>query len=241
MLGTGIVTEQGSEEEGRRGWEYNPAAFDEAGELRAEFVTVGDLTAANCGSCHGVVHNAETPLTLDELTTADWNTLTTGQIMSPQRLNAGGLNLADKGVARPLVDIHMERVVEWCHYSLNNPVYYQETSGEKPEHLTFDRGAVDLGEYIYRPLHQFARGRAPRARWLLASTRPSAAASRATASTPRTTGCPRSVTPRRWPARPARAPSLCPGAGVHRLDGADRGQPGPSAVWRATRWGEYAD
>lgn len=161
LLGTGIVTEKGSGGEGeKRGWEYNPAAFDEAGKLRAEFVTVGDPTAANCGSCHGVVHNAETPLTLDELTTADWNTLTTGQIMSPQRLNAGGLNLADKASLGRSWDIHMERVVECtdCHYSLNNPVYYQETSGEKPEHLTFDPRRVDLGEYIYRPLHQFAKG-----------------------------------------------------------------------------------
>lgn len=159
LVGTGMV-EQGSGEEGDQEWIYNPAAFDETGELRAEYVTVGDPTAANCGSCHGVVHNAETPLTLDELTTADWNTLTTGQIMSPQRLNAGGLNLADKASLGRSWDIHMERVVECtdCHYSLNNPVYYQEKSGEKPEHLTFDPRRIDLGEYIYRPLHQFAKG-----------------------------------------------------------------------------------
>ncbi|MBP6786535.1 MAG: cytochrome b/b6 domain-containing protein [Candidatus Promineofilum sp.] len=160
LLGTGIV-EQGSGAAGQpEQWAYKAAAFDEAGQLRAEFVTVGDPTAANCGSCHGVVHNEETPLTLAELTTADWETLTTGQIMSPQRLNAGGLNLADKATLGRSWDIHMERVVECtdCHYSLNNPVYYQETSSERPEHLTFDPRRVDLGEYIYRPLHQFAKG-----------------------------------------------------------------------------------
>ena len=160
LLGTGIV-EQGSggaEEQGS--WTYNPDAFDELGNLRPEFITVSDPTAANCGSCHGVVHNEETPLTLNELTTADWNTLTTGQIMSPQRLNASGLNLKDKSTLGRSWDIHMERVLECtdCHYSLNNPVYYRETSGQQPEHLTFDPRRIDLGEYIYRPLHQFAKG-----------------------------------------------------------------------------------
>jgi len=154
LLGTGIVEEQGG------AWRYNPEAFDEAGNLRPEFVTVSDPTAANCGSCHGVVHNEETPLTLDALTIADWNTLTTGQIMSPQRLNAGGLNLQDKSTLGRSWDIHMERVLECtdCHYSLNNPVYYRETGGNAPEHLTFDPRRMDLGEYIYRPLHQFAKG-----------------------------------------------------------------------------------
>ncbi len=154
LLGTGIVEEQGD------AWRYNPEAFDAAGDLRPEFVTVSDPTAANCGSCHGVVHNDETPLTLDALTMADWNTLTTGQIMSPQRLNASGLNLQDKSALGRSWDIHMERVLECtdCHYSLNNPIYYRETGGNAPEHLTFDPRRMDLGEYIYRPLHQFAKG-----------------------------------------------------------------------------------
>jgi len=161
LLGTGIVEERGSEGTGEPGrWVYNPDAFDTAGNLLAEFVTVSDPTAANCGSCHGVVHNEETPLTLDDLTMGDWNTLTTGQIMSPQRLNASGLNLQDKNTLGRSWDIHMERVLECtdCHYSLNNPVYYRETSGEQPEHLTFDPRRMDLGEYVYRPLHQFAKG-----------------------------------------------------------------------------------
>ena len=160
LFGTGIV-EPGNGGAGEPGsFQYNPEAFDAVGNLLPEYITVSDPTAANCGSCHGVVHNEETPLTLDDLTAADWNTLTTGQVMSPQRLNASGLNLADKATLGRSWDIHMERVLECtdCHYSLNNPVYYRETSGEKPEHLTFDPRRVDLGEYIYRPLHQFAKG-----------------------------------------------------------------------------------
>ena len=45
-----------------------------------------------------------------------------------------------------------------CHYSLNNPIYYQETDATRPDHLTFDPRRIDLGEYLYRPLHQFAKG-----------------------------------------------------------------------------------
>ena len=159
---TGIVAEaQGSGGAGEQGrWVYNPAAFDAAGNLRPEFVTVSDPTAANCGSCHGVVHTAAEPLTLDAPGFGDWTTLTTGQIMSPQRINQSGLNLAGKSALSRSWDIHLERVVDCtdCHYSLNNPVYYQATSGEAPEHLTFDPRRLDLGEYIYRPLHQFAKG-----------------------------------------------------------------------------------
>jgi thiosulfate reductase cytochrome b subunit len=45
-----------------------------------------------------------------------------------------------------------------CHYSLNNPVYYQELTESRPDHLEFDPRRIDLGEYLYRPLHEFAKG-----------------------------------------------------------------------------------
>ena len=45
-----------------------------------------------------------------------------------------------------------------CHYSLNNPLYYQEAETTKPDHLTFDPRRVEIGEYLVQPLHQFARG-----------------------------------------------------------------------------------
>ncbi|MGD2078510.1 MAG: cytochrome b/b6 domain-containing protein, partial [Chloroflexota bacterium] len=45
-----------------------------------------------------------------------------------------------------------------CHYSLNNPVYFQESGDSQPEHLLFDPRRIDHGEYLYRPLHQFAKG-----------------------------------------------------------------------------------
>ncbi len=162
LVGSGVVESQGRAAAGESGgWTYNPGAFDELGNLKPEYVLVQDPTVSNCGGCHGVTHNDQgTPLNFDALGLSEWTTLTTGQVMSPQRISASGLNIAGKTTLGRSWDVHMERVLDCtdCHYSLNNPVYYQETSGDQPAHLQFDPRRIDLGEYIYRPLHQFAQG-----------------------------------------------------------------------------------
>ncbi|MBI5668904.1 MAG: cytochrome b/b6 domain-containing protein [Chloroflexi bacterium] len=157
LLGTGIVEQTGN------GWIYNAAAFDETGALKRDYVTVQDPTSAACGQCHGVVHtDAQTPLTFDAtgLDIGQYKTLTTGQVMSPQRLSSSGLNLADKNALSRSWDVHAERVLNCtnCHYSLNNPVYFTESSEDRPDHLVFDPRRMDFGEYLKRPLHQFAKG-----------------------------------------------------------------------------------
>jgi thiosulfate reductase cytochrome b subunit len=142
------------------GWAWNPAAFSADGHLLPELVTVQDPTNGNCGQCHGVVHSdPSTPLTLDGYVAGDSTSVTTGQIFSPQPLSQSGLNLADKNSLTRSWDVHAERVVQCtnCHYSLNNPVYYTE-AGDKPAHLEFDPRRLDFGEYLYRPLHDFASG-----------------------------------------------------------------------------------
>ena len=155
LLGRGLVEESG------QGWQWNEAAFDEAGHLLPEFVTVQDPTISNCGQCHGVTHSdLNTPLTLDAYAGGDYSTMTTGQVMSGQRIADSGLNIADKAALSRPWDIHMERVFSCtnCHYSLNNPIYFQEAAAERPDHLDFDPRRMDLGDYIYRPLHEFAKG-----------------------------------------------------------------------------------
>lgn len=155
LLGTGII----SQEDGN--WNWNADAFDSDGYLTVEFVTIQDPTNENCGQCHGVVHmDLSTPLTLDQASLAEWTTGTTGQVISPQRLSDSGLNLSGKESLSRSWDIHTERVVACtdCHYSLNNPVYYQDLSESKPGHLIFDPRRIDIGEYLQRPLHQFAKG-----------------------------------------------------------------------------------
>ncbi len=155
LAGSGLV-------EGENGaYTWNKDAFDEDGNLLLEHVTVQDPTNENCGACHGLVHtDVQTPLELDGCTPEQWSTITTGQINSPQRISNSGLNISDKGDLSRSFDVHAERVVQCtdCHYSLNNPIYYQESDETRPEHLTFDPRRIDIGEYLYRPLHQFAKG-----------------------------------------------------------------------------------
>lgn len=140
-------------------WVWNAAAFDEAGLLLSEYVQVGDPLTQNCGACHGVVHtDAQDPLALSDYTLSDWSSMTTGQVMSPQYLSNSALNMQDKTELTYPWDVHTQRVVDCvnCHYALNNPVYYMEQ--DPPEHLVFDPRRMDFGDYLYRPLHEFAKG-----------------------------------------------------------------------------------
>jgi thiosulfate reductase cytochrome b subunit len=155
LLGSGIVNQQGSE------YQWNADAFDADGDLSKEFVAIQDPTNDNCGQCHGLVHDdLEDPIITTGCLPDRWMTVTSGQIISPQRLSDSGLNLADKEDLTRTWDIHAERLLLCtdCHYSLNNPVYYQETDETSPEHLLFDPRRLEIGEYLYQPLHQFARG-----------------------------------------------------------------------------------
>jgi thiosulfate reductase cytochrome b subunit len=142
-------------------WQWNEAAFDAEGNLTMDNVPVQDPTSENCSLCHGLVHvDSLTPLSLGECEPSQWTTITTGQIFSPQRLADSGINFMDKHDLSRAWDVHAERVLECtdCHYSLNNPVYFQESAATRPDHLIFDPRRIDLGEYLYRPLHEFAKG-----------------------------------------------------------------------------------
>ncbi|MFN2159103.1 MAG: cytochrome b/b6 domain-containing protein [Anaerolineales bacterium] len=155
LSGSGIVEKNGDQ------WEWNKEAFTDSGEVKSDYIRIQEPSNENCGLCHGLVHvDAQTPLVMYACTPEQWSTITTGQIFSPQRISTSGLNIADKEKLNRSWDIHAERVLRCtdCHYSLNNPVYYQESGEKKPESLLFDPRRIDLGEYLYRPLHQFAKG-----------------------------------------------------------------------------------
>jgi thiosulfate reductase cytochrome b subunit len=155
LLGSGIV------EENQGGYSWNAAAFEEDGKLLQEFVTIQDPTNANCGQCHGLVHAGSEPLVATGCAAPeDWRTFTTGQIISGQRLDDSGMNLQNKDSLSRTWDVHAERQVDCtdCHYALNNPVYYQESAETRPDYLTFDPRRLEMGEYLYQPIHQFARG-----------------------------------------------------------------------------------
>jgi thiosulfate reductase cytochrome b subunit len=155
LAGSGLVAA------GADGWQWNAGAFDADGNVPEGVLAIQDPTNQNCGSCHGLVHiDARTPLVTQGCSPAQWTTITTGQINSPQKISESGLNLTGKTDLSRSWDVHAERVLGCtdCHYSLNNPIYYQESAATRPDHLLFDPRRIDIGEYLYRPLHQFAKG-----------------------------------------------------------------------------------
>ena len=87
-------------------------------------------------------------------------TATTGQVISSQKISESGVNLENKDSLSRSWDVHAERQVVCveCHYSLNNPIYYQESAATKPGYLLFDPRRLDFGEYLKSPNHDFARG-----------------------------------------------------------------------------------
>jgi len=140
---------------------WSPGAFDDDGNLRSEYVKIQDPQNENCGLCHGLVHDdLSGPLTVVGCSPQRFRTVTTGQIISSQRLSDTGMNLANKDELSRTWDIHAERLLDCtdCHFSLNDPVYFREDESTQPEHLSFDPRRLELGEYLYQPLHQFARG-----------------------------------------------------------------------------------
>ncbi|MER2598672.1 MAG: cytochrome b/b6 domain-containing protein [Caldilineales bacterium] len=154
MLGSGIVEQNGN------AWQWNEDAFSADGRLKQQFVRIQDPTNENCGLCHGTIHTDKEPLVLDACDTDQLQTATTGQVISAQKINASGLNLAGKSELSYAWDIHAERGLKCtdCHYALNNPVHDQETSGKQISHLIYDPRRLELGEYIERPDHNLARG-----------------------------------------------------------------------------------
>jgi hypothetical protein len=157
LNGTGIVLR--SEQDGGLNW--NLEAFDENGELKADFVKIQDPTNANCAACHGEVHPESTePLII---TVGDLNypqTATTGQVIAAQKISDSGVNLSGKDALTRSWDIHAERQLQCtdCHYALNNPARALDAASSNPEHLVYDPRTLDIGEYLQRPDHNFARG-----------------------------------------------------------------------------------
>jgi len=142
-------------------YSWNPDAFNENDEIDPAVLQIQDPTNLNCGLCHGLVHDdVEDPLITLGCSPERWSTITTGQIVSPQKMADSGMNLAGKETLDRAWDVHAERLLNCvdCHYSINNPLFYQESEATKPDYLLFDPRRVEIGEYLEKPLHQFARG-----------------------------------------------------------------------------------
>jgi thiosulfate reductase cytochrome b subunit len=156
LLGLGVVDYDGS----TGTWTWNPTAFNEIGEVKSDILRIQDPTNANCAACHGEVHAGTDPLTYTACDLDYPQTATTGQVVSPQRISTSGINLSSKKDINRSWDIHAERQLECtdCHYALNNPAHAYEAFGKNPEHLVYDPRTLEIGEYLERPDHNFARG-----------------------------------------------------------------------------------
>lgn len=154
LEGRGLVTREGER------WVYNAAAFDEEGAVLPAFLQIQAPTDENCGLCHGLTHTSKAPLIAPVGDwTAAWETATTGQVFAGEKINESGMNIADKDALSRPWDVHLERLIQCtdCHYALNNPIYLQKE--DKPEYVLFDPRRPDFSEYLYRPSHDFARGK----------------------------------------------------------------------------------
>jgi thiosulfate reductase cytochrome b subunit len=154
LLNLNIVNKSGD------GWAWNTEAFDENGELKSDFIKLQDPTNTNCAACHGEVHAGENALTYAACDLDYPQTATTGQVVSSQKISDSGVNLGGKDEINRSWDIHAERQLECidCHYALNNPAYADEAQKAEPEHILYDPRTLDIGEYLQRPDHNFARG-----------------------------------------------------------------------------------
>ena len=150
------------QEEGR--WSWNPFMFQADGSLLDGLLAIRKPRNENCAQCHGqVATGLEEPLTVTPELARRSMTDRSGQLISPQKLDNTGLNVAGKETLTHALDVHAERVLGCvnCHYSLNNPVYYEEAAASRPPHLEFDPRRLTSADYLTRPLHQFAKGHSP--------------------------------------------------------------------------------
>jgi len=157
LLGSGIVLPKTDGD----GMVYNPDAFDDQGNLRDGVLPLQSPSSDNCGQCHGKVQtDITTALTYADFDESNWATLRTGQIFSGQRISDSALNIKGKSTLERSWDVHAERNLKCtnCHYSINNPAYYEPPKELMPEYLTFEPRRPDISDYLGRPSHQFARG-----------------------------------------------------------------------------------
>ncbi len=143
-------------------WQWNPEMFQADGSLNQGVLSIRKPRDENCAQCHGQVDDQlETPLTVAADLSSRYMTDRTGQIFSPQKISHSGLNIAGKDTLNHAFDVHSDRVVGCvdCHYSLNNPVYFQQRKESRPVHLEFDPRRLTIADYLKRPMHQFAKGK----------------------------------------------------------------------------------
>ena len=114
LLGTGLIAALPD------GYQWNSERIGEDGEAA---INLQPVSEAQCGACHGMVHDGSGPLLVPLGTGQHWTTETTGQVFSPQPVRLSGMNHKDKDSLDLVWDVHAERLVSCgdCHYSRGRP------------------------------------------------------------------------------------------------------------------------
>ncbi|UCH83042.1 MAG: hypothetical protein JSW50_11290 [Candidatus Latescibacterota bacterium] len=142
------------------GWQWNEAVFESDQTASAQKLSIVPPSSKACGTCHGLVHMSNAPVTPSYGSLTEWRTEITGQIFSAQNLFDSGMNLASKTKQGRPWDIHAERLLKCahCHFAINDPAYATEESVSRPRHLAFDSRRLEIGEFLRRPNHNLAKG-----------------------------------------------------------------------------------
>jgi thiosulfate reductase cytochrome b subunit len=150
---TGLVRDTGDR------WEWISEAFGSRELPRVDAVKIVEPVISHCAQCHGLAGaSLVEPVTLTGLGLGSRGTLTTGEVISPQRISHSGLNLLGKQSLARVFDVHAERLLDCtdCHHSLNNPAYSRTVGGTPPRGLLFDSRRVPIGVYLKQPDHNLA-------------------------------------------------------------------------------------
>jgi octaheme c-type cytochrome (tetrathionate reductase family) len=102
------------------GYVWNTGRVAEDGEALLELHPVSE---ANCGACHGLVHDGSDSLLVELGSGREWTTEKTGQVFSPQLVRLSAMNLEAKDRLDMPWDVHAARLVSCgdCHYSRHRP------------------------------------------------------------------------------------------------------------------------
>jgi thiosulfate reductase cytochrome b subunit len=164
-MSTATLSTTGLIEHDGEAWTWNHSLFNEKGEAKSGLLDIIDPGNRNCGYCHGYVHmDNDSPVRLEGESLEIPESVRRGQILSPQRIALSAMNIEDKAeLSRPW-DAHLARVVDCvdCHYSTNNPTYFERSAKGSLKHLHFDARRIDISEFLYRPNHILAAGQTMR-------------------------------------------------------------------------------
>ncbi len=154
-------------EGGKANW--SSTAFESNGMVKRPWLRIYKPSVANCGSCHGVTPESNTPVSIPE----DYRAAaypsgslgleryqlsrSVGSIFSPQEVAASFLNLAGKQNLHFPWDVHARKLVQCndCHYAPNNPQRLSSQT-DTTASLRGEPRREAIGEYLQQPDHRLA-------------------------------------------------------------------------------------